>query len=312
MCNYKKLSRIRRIGPVWRKRHGRPARKVCLKLGTSCPNRDGSLGLGGCIFCAEGDARAAPDPALQLAEGLARLPAQTAVIAYLQDHSATQMPAADLDRVLESVGAQPQVVAVHLGTRPDCLPPPILEILARHGERVEVMVELGLQTTNEATLEFIGRQHDLACFDRAVTDLQRAGLRVCAHVVLGLPTMDAGGNIGVEQVDDAVATARHLGQVGIDAVKLHNCHVLRGTQLARLFEQGLYTPPELDGYLERLVPFLEHLPASVELHRLVGEARPPALVAPEFTAHKSRTLQQIDAELERLTVQQGSRSQPRA
>ncbi len=284
-------------------------RKICLRLGTTCPNRDGTLGSGGCIFCAEED-RPIPAPSVdqQMAAGLARLKRGTKAIVYLQDHTATYLPAPRLDRILTSARSYDQVVAIHVGTRPDCLPDEILEVLRRHATAVDLLVELGLQTARESTLELVGRRHDLECFVQAVGRLHRRVIAVCAHVVLGLPAGQPGsGPLVPESAEDAVATARLVGSLGVEAVKVHHCHVLRGTPLATLYEQGRYEPPSQEGYLERLIAFLEHLPAETEIHRLMGEASAPSLLAPSFTARKSRTLQWIRDELKRRGVYQGSR-----
>ncbi len=301
-------ARTRDLGPILRHRYGKKVRKLCLRLGATCPNRDGTRGRGGCAFCAERQWPAPPPIAEQLRRGQEKLGADTAVVAYLQDHTATHLPPERLDEILIEVRQSPRVVAITVGTRPDALPPAILEVLCRHAAAVDLLVEVGLQTASDPTLRFIGRMHDVPCFEGAVARLHRAGLRVGAHVILGLPTPGAGKLLLTEGPAAATDTARLLGRLGVEAVKIHNCHVLRGTRLEALFAQGLFAPPELDGYLERLIPFLEHLPAQTEIHRLTGEARYPALVAPAFTAEKQRTLQRIRAELEVRDVWQGSRA----
>jgi len=251
---------------------------------------------------------------LQLKRSLARLDPAIPVIAYLQDHTATYLPAHKLDELLTLLWRHERVVGISLGTRPDCLPPPVLEVLARHarppadpGERL--LVELGLQTAHDETLSLLNRQHTVADFDVAVAALRQAGAAVCAHVVLGLPTPAArpGEGLGREGVDHARRTALHLGAVGVHAVKLHNCHVLRHTPLERLHAEGRYEPPDLASYLDLLAHFLEHLPAEVEIHRLVGESPAARLVAPAFTAQKATTLQKLREELDRRGLVQGSR-----
>jgi uncharacterized protein len=293
------VMRVRELAPILRRRYGHPVRKKCLRMGTTCPNRDGSLSTGGCLFCAEEDLN--PLAPLPPAE---RSPAGPH-IAYFQDHSTTYQTPAELDRQLKVARNSPQVVALHLGTRPDCLPPAILDVLEHHARTIELMVELGLQTANDQTLTFINRQHDVACFTQAVRALHQRGAKVCAHVILGLPTLLPDGQMSCEGAPEAIRTAHLLGELQVAAVKIHNCHVLRGAPLARLYAAGIYQPPDLEGYLARLVPFLEHLPAGMEIHRLVGEARPSILIAPAFTANKNHTLQRIRQELEALDTWQG-------
>ncbi len=300
---------VNELAPLLRARHGQRVRKLCLKLGATCPNRDGTLGLGGCLFCAEPEDLPLPPLALQLTRALARLPQGTGVIGYLQDHSATYTSPEKLDEALSLLHGRSEVVSIALGTRPDCLGPEILAVLARHVRAggPELLVELGLQSVREDTLRFNRRLHTVACFDRAVARLQDIGARVCAHVVLGLPRQDEpGGPLRPEGEAAARDTAAHLALLGVDAVKLHHCHVLRHSPLEALYRQGRFEPPDLDGYIRRLAAFLPHLPWRVEVHRLVGECPGARLVAPEFTAQKAASLQQIRRELRRLGVVQGA------
>ena len=194
-----------------------------------------------------------------------------------------------------------------MGTRPDCLPPAIVEVLARYGGQLDLLVELGLQSANPRTLRLVNRAHTVECFVEAVHRLHLRDLRVCAHVILGLPTPTPRG-LDREGPADAVATARLIASLGIEAVKLHNCHVLDGTPLAELFRCGLYHPPGLDDYIELLQAFLEHLPEEVEVHRLLGEACRPALLAPAFTGHKLKSLHLIRAALTARGSYQGKQA----
>jgi len=184
----------------------------------------------------------------------------------------------------------------------------VLALLQRIAAERELLVELGLQSADDEVLRALGRQHDVACFAGAVEALHARGARVCAHVVLGLPAPRPDGTLRPEGRNGAAASARLLGALGVEAVKLHNCHILAGTGLARLHAEGRFEPPGLERYLELVIAFLEELPAVVELHRLTGEARPPALIAPAFTAEKARTLQRLRALLEERDVWQGSRA----
>ena len=306
------MSQVNELGPIMRRRYGRSVRKVCLRPGTTCPNRDGSLARGGCLFCAEPEPLPPAPVPLQLERSLRRLDPDVPVIAYLQDHSATYLPAARLDELLTLLWGHPRVVGISLGTRPDCLPPPVLEALSRHarppgGEGEPLLVELGLQTAHDETLTLLNRQHTVADFDRAVAALRGAGVAVCAHVVLGLPTPGADPHhLEREGAAHARRTALHLGAVGVDAVKLHNCHVLRHSPLERLHLEGRYTPPDLACYLDLLAEFLRHLPGQVEIHRLVGESPAARLVGPAFTAQKAATLRKLREGLDQRGLVQGS------
>jgi hypothetical protein len=302
------MLQVREIGPLLRRRHGVPVRKLCVTLGATCPNRDGAVGRGGCTFCNAGPPSPAPPIREQLRRGRDRLGSGIGIIVYFQDHSATHVAGRDLDAALSEVGQTPGVLGITVGTRPDCLPDDVLDVLAEHARHQELMVELGLQSASDAVLQLANRCHTVACFESAVYKLHRAGARVCAHVVLGLPAPHQGTLLQPESSVGAAATARLLGATAVEAVKIHNCHVLQHTVLARLYAEGRYAPPDRDAYLELLVAFLEHLPGHVEIHRLVGEARPPELVAPAFTANKGRTLQWLRQQLERRHVVQGHRA----
>jgi radical SAM protein (TIGR01212 family) len=274
-----------------------------LRLGTTCPHRRAAAKKG-CIFCAEEAIDHIGPIETQLKHGLARLRGALAV-AYLQDHTATLLAPERLEGVLEEITSHSKVIGITIGTRPDCLPDSILAVVADFANRIDLMVELGLQTTNERTLQLINRQHTVRCFELAVRRLQKHSVKTCAHVILGLPTPRSTQALGNETTEEAVATAGFLGRLGVDGVKIHNCHVLQGTVLADLYRQGAYSPPKLEGYINRLVPFLEHLPPSMEIHRLVGEARPPRLLAPLFTADKARTLDRIRSALVERDTWQG-------
>ena len=291
--------------------YGQFVRKVCLRPGTTCPNRDGKLGRGGCLFCAEPELLLPEPVSSQLDRAFRRLKPGTPVIAYLQDHSATYMPAARLDELFNMLRRHPRIVGVALGTRPDCLPDPILEVLEEHaGAPWDLLVELGLQSAHDQTLQLLNRRHTVADFDGAVAALHQAGVRVCVHVVLGLPTPGSAPGVLVnEGRGHARRTAHHLGIQGVEAVKVHNCHVLRGSPLEALHAQGRYSPPDLERYMDLLCTFLEHLPAEVEIHRLMGEALRACLVSPAFTAQKSGTLQRIRAYLDCKGLVQGCRWQ---
>lgn len=305
------IYRVQEIGPLLRKRYGQPVRKVCLSIGATCPNRDRITGGGGCIFCGESKRIANNTTSISswretLQNGIVHLQGKAAIIAYLQDHTITHFPPEQLRSILTCLATTPEVVAITLGTRPDCLPTIILNILEETACNKELLIELGLQTANDKTLSFIQRQHTVDCFVSAVERLHQRELKVCAHVILGLPTPEIRDHRFLpEGIAEAIDTARLLGTLGIRGVKIHNCHILEGTRLAELYKQGVYCPPDLDGYLERLVAFIEYLPSAMEIHRLVGEARFPELLTPSFTAEKNHTVQRIRDEFEKRDTWQG-------
>ncbi|MHB8763031.1 MAG: TIGR01212 family radical SAM protein [Deferrisomatales bacterium] len=282
------VGRCPTLAEHWRARFGAVVRRVSLDAGCSCPNRDGTLGHGGCTFCdpasfapGAGDRRPVSE---QLAQGLARLAARgvTRAAAYFQPHSNTYATPAALAAAWDAALPFPQVVALCVGTRPDCVPAPVLELLARYRERWEVWLELGLQSARDDTLRRLGRGHTAAQFADASDRARARGLRVCAHVILGLPG---------EGPDDELRTAEFLAGLGVDGVKLHQLAVVRGTALEAQWREGRVAVLGEDAYAERAARFVSRLPAGTVLHRLVGDTRGPGLLSPGYD--KARVLAQI-------------------
>ncbi|GAB4281753.1 MAG: TIGR01212 family radical SAM protein [Deferrisomatales bacterium] len=276
------------LSAYWKARFGERVHRVSLDAGFSCPNRDGTVGTGGCAFCdpasfspAAGDLRPVRE---QLAGGIARLRRRGIgrVAAYFQPHTNTYAPLADLKRVWDQALPFPEVVALCVGTRPDCVPDPVLELLGGYRERWEVWLELGLQSAHDATLERLRRGHTAGQFAEACRRARGRGLRVCAHVILGLP-----GEGPAQEAE----TARFLAELGVDGVKLHQLAVVEGTALAEAWRRGEVGVLTEAQYARRAAAFLGGLPAGTVVHRLVGETDPARLLAPHF--HKGRVLERI-------------------
>jgi radical SAM protein (TIGR01212 family) len=302
---------VHELGPILKKKYGKAVRKICLRIGATCPTRDGTSSELGCAFCAEEETPAPLSIREQMEIGIRRMGPHTPVIAYLQDHTVTYLAAERLGEILEAIRCFPQVVEITLGTRPDCLFESILRVLARYTSEIELLVELGLQSANDQTLALVNRQHTVKDVEQATERLHRIGARVCAHVILGLPTpcikrSASGLMLQLEGEAHVIATADLIAQTGIEAVKIHNCHVLEGSLLADWYRDGRYKPPQLEEYISLLEVFLLHLPSTVEVHRLMAEARPPFLIAPSFTADKNRSLHRIRAALSAKNLSQGS------
>jgi radical SAM protein (TIGR01212 family) len=278
--------------------------RVTLDAGFSCPNRDGTVGSGGCIYCGGAGAGAPGIPrgaslTDQLAEGksfTARRYKATKFLAYFQAFSNTYAPVDRLAAVYDEVLADPDVVGLIIGTRPDCLPPEVLNLLADYHRRTWLWVELGLQSSSDAVLARINRGHDVACFEAATTALKTRGIRVCAHVILGLPG---------ESREEMLATPALLNRLGIDAVKVHHLHVLAGTELETAHHAGTLALLERDDYLGLVCDFLERLDPRIMVQRLVGDGS-KNLIAPRWGTDKSSLLAAITAELARRGTRQGS------
>jgi uncharacterized protein len=295
----------RDLNSYLRERFGGRVQKVTLDAGLTCPNRDGRVGVGGCLYC---NARGSGTGAFsrgggireQLEEGMTRLARRYGAarfIAYFQSFSNTYAPLEVLETLYKEALARPEVVGLSIGTRPDCLSPEILDLLAELARERLLWLEIGLQSANDETLRRINRGHDAACFDRAAKAAAARGLEVVAHVILGLPG---------EGPKDLAVTARFLGGLPVQGVKLHLLYVVRGSALEGLYRQGSYRPLEEGEYVRLAADFLELLPPHLIIHRLTGDPHPEELVAPEWCRHKSRVLTAIREELNLRGSRQGS------
>jgi radical SAM protein (TIGR01212 family) len=282
--------------------------KITLDAGLTCPNRDGRVGVGGCLYCnARGSGTGAWARGLtitqQLQEGMRRLQKRYGAkrfIAYFQSFSNTYAPVPVLRALYEEALAFPEVVGLSIGTRPDCLPEEVLDLLADYAQKRLIWLELGLQSAQDATLERLNRGHDVACFTRAVHRAAVQGLEIIAHMILGLPG---------EGPAEVAATARYLAGLPLQGVKIHLLYVIRGSGLARLYEAGAYRDLTQEEYVSLVVDFLELLPSHIVIHRVTGDPHPEELLAPAWCLDKSRVLGLIREEFARRGSRQGSRWQ---
>jgi radical SAM protein (TIGR01212 family) len=288
-----------------RERFGVRVQKVTLDAGLTCPNRDGRLGVGGCLYCnARGSGTGAwargQSITAQLEQGMARLSRRygaSSFIAYFQSFSNTYAPGETLRALYHEALAFPEVAGLSIGTRPDCLSPEILDLLADIAQERLLWLELGLQSAHDHTLKLINRGHDVACFTRAVREAAARGLEVVAHVILGLPG---------EGPAEMAATARYLGELPLQGVKIHLLYVIRGSGLEKMYRAGNYSPLEVEECVGLVADFLELLPPHLVIHRLTGDPHPEELVAPTWCLNKSQVLQNIREELARRGSRQGS------
>lgn len=292
-----------------KQRFGEKVYRLSLNGGMTCPNRDGTVGTGGCIFCSAGGSGDFAAPAvLPISEQLrmqkeliAKKRPVHKYIAYFQAYTNTYAPVEYLERIFLEAISDPEVVALSIATRPDCLPEDILRMLSRLREKKPIFVELGLQTMHDETARYIRRGYRLPVFDAAVDRLHTLDVEVVAHMILGLPG---------ETPEMIVQTARHLGQVGVDGVKLHLLHVLRGTDLALAYKKGLVPVLQMDEYITLLERCLAVLPPSVVIHRLTGDGAKRDLIAPLWSADKKRVLNEIRRRFDLDGVVQGSSWKP--
>jgi len=297
----------RDLASYLRERFGERVQKVTLDAGLGCPTRDGRLGTGGCLYCnARGSGTGAHERGwsitAQMREGMARLKKRYGArkfIAYFQSYSNTYAPVDRLRALYQEALAFDEVVGLSVGTRPDCLSPEVLELLAGYLDRYLVWLELGLQSANDATLKLINRGHDAACFAAAARQAAAYGLPVIAHVILGLPG---------EGPAEMRATARFLAGLPVQGVKIHLLYVIRGTGLASMYEAGSYQPLSLEEFSTLVVDFVELLPPEMVIHRLTGDPHPEELLAPLWCLDKSRVLASIREEFRRRGTHQGAKA----
>ena len=294
----------RSLNAYLRETFGCKVYKLALSAGCTCPNRDGTLDARGCIFCS-GSGEFAASAALPVSEQLAqakRLVAAKAgpdarYIAYFQDYSNTYAPADQLRPLFLAAIDRDEICALSIATRPDCLPPEILALLAELRERKPVWVELGLQTIHASTARYIRRGYPLSVFDNAVRQLKALDIHVVAHMILGLPG---------ETPEMMAETARYIGQSGAEGVKLHLLHVLRNTDLAAEWQAGRVQTLELEEYISILELCLRNLPPEAVIHRLTGDGAKRDLLAPLWSGDKKRVLNAIHQAFLRDNLIQGS------
>jgi hypothetical protein len=288
----------------FRKKFGCRVWKVSVDGGLGCPNRDGTLGTAGCIFCDPDSFSPArrlrlASVADQITAGIRLLKPRHRVehfVAYFQPATNTYAPVGRLRSLYEEALSQPQVAGLVVGTRPDCVGDDVLDLLAELSRHTWLLIEYGLQTIHDRTLDLLGRGHHCDAFLDAVARSRRRGLAVGAHVILGLPG---------ESREDMLDTARLLARLNLDSVKLHNLYVVKNTRLAELVAAGQVRLAELDEYISWVVDFLEQLPPGCVIDRLSGEAPPAYLVGPAWCRHKSAVRAAVEAEFRRRDTWQG-------
>jgi radical SAM protein (TIGR01212 family) len=287
-----------------RKKFGQRVQKVSLDGGFTCPNVDGRVAVGGCVFCDNrsfSPSRRVRRGAIreQLDEGIRRLRWRYDVdrfLAYFQPATNTYAPAERLRELYFEALDHPQVVGLAIGTRPDCLADDVLALLGEIAGQTYVSVELGLQTIHDRSLDWMNRGHHHDAFLDAVARGRGRGFELCAHVILGLPG---------ESHDDMMATAREVARLGLDAVKIHNLYAVRDTPLADWVATGQVRLMDQDQYVETLVDFVELLRPSCLIERVSGEAPPRYFVGPAWCLDKPAVRAAIDAEFHRRDTWQG-------
>lgn len=287
-----------------KERFGEKVYKVTLNGGMSCPNRDGTIGHGGCIFCSEGGsgdfaASAALSIHEQIDSQIAMLSDKRPIhkyIAYFQAYTNTYAPLSYLERIFTEAIEHEDIVGLSIGTRPDCLPDETLDLLSELNKKKPVTVELGLQTIHERTAAFIRRGYKLSCFEDALEKLQERKLETVVHTILGLPG---------ENTENILETMRYLNAHHIDGIKLQLLHVLKHTDLAAYYGQTGFHILSEDEYVDLVIRCLEVLSPDITIHRLTGDGPSDLLIAPLWSLKKRSVLNHIHHELKVRDTWQG-------
>lgn len=295
-----------------KRQFGQKIYKVSLDGGMSCPNRDGTVGTGGCTFCSQGGSgefavrrTGYPDVWEQIEQAKTRvhrkISGEGKYIAYFQSYTNTYAPVDYLRTLFERAITHPDIVALSVGTRPDCLGDEVVALLKELNGQKPVWVELGLQTIHEKTAERIHRGYRLEVFEDAYRRLKEAGLTVVVHVILGLSG---------ETKKEMLETVDYLGKIPVDGIKLQLLHILKGSQMAAEYEKNPFSLMELEEYLDLILTCVARLPQSVVIHRLSGDGAKALLIGPAWSANKKLVLNRMMQKFRENGIFQGCQRTP--
>ena len=297
-------NRYNDLNTYFRSLFGCRVQKITVDAGLTCPNRDGTISSGGCIYCnSRGSGTGAFEKGLsltdQLLQGkkfLGRRYKAKKFIAYFQSFSNTYAPPGILKPLYDEALAVEDIVGLAIGTRPDCVNEPILDLLQGYTANHLIWLEYGLQSASDKTLEFINRGHKVQCFKEAINKTSNRGIKICVHLILGLPH---------ENRSDMMHTAQTIANLGIDGIKLHLLYVVKGTAMESLYRQRQYQCLEQQEYVDLVCDFIERIPADMIIQRLTSDPHPHELVAPQWALNKYETLAKIRHTLESRDSRQG-------
>lgn len=284
--------------------YGEKIYKISLNGGMTCPNRDGKIGKGGCIFCSEGGSgEFSADKSKNITEQIEEAKNKVSkkirngkYIAYFQAFTNTYAPVRYLRKIFTEAINHPDIAILSVATRPDCLPDDVISLLSELNKIKPVWVELGLQTIHEKTAEFIRRGYSLPVFEKALSDLKRINVKVIVHTIIGLP---------FETKEMIFETVGYIAKKQIFGIKLQLLHVIKNTDLASLWENGFFEVLSLEEYTDILIGCIERLPRDIVIHRITGDSPPDLLLAPEWSRYKWSVLNRIHSEMEKRNACQG-------
>lgn len=298
--------KVRLLSDYLKDEYGHKLYKISLDGGMGCPNRDGTVGTGGCIFCSKGGSGDYAQPmAMSVTEQIELGKKQIekkfsggSYIAYFQAYSNTYGELAYLEKIFTEAISHPQVEILSIATRPDCLDEDIVELLGRLNNIKPVWVELGLQTANDDSVRFINRCYENAVFERAVELLNKANIQSIVHMIIGIPG---------ESLKDMVNTIRYINTFPVQGVKLQLLHVLKGTRLADIYENTGFHIYSLEEYIDILFELIENLRGDIVIHRITGDGPKNLLIEPKWTGNKRNVLNTIYKQMGERDLVQGSR-----
>ncbi|WP_313486316.1 TIGR01212 family radical SAM protein [Pseudescherichia sp.] len=272
------------------RRYGEKVHKLTLHGGFSCPNRDGTIGRGGCTFCNVASFADETQQNHSITEQLAyqatRVSRAQRYLAYFQAYTSTWAEVQVLRAMYQQAVGQANIVGLCVGTRPDCVPEAVLDLLSEYQQQgYEVWLELGLQTAHDKTLHRINRGHDFACYQRTTRLARQRGLNVCSHLIVGLPG---------EGEAECLATLQRVVETGVDGIKLHPLHIVTGSTMARAWQTGRLSGIELDAYTRAAGEMIRHTPPEVIYHRISASARRPTLLAPLWCENRWTGMVELD------------------
>ncbi|MBY7780927.1 TIGR01212 family radical SAM protein [Vibrio fluvialis] len=286
---------VNTIGQDLQRRYGERVHKLTLHGGFSCPNRDGTIGRGGCTFCnvasfadEQSQAKSIED---QLKDRAGEVLRAKKYLAYFQAYTSTYAEVQVLKNMYEQALKAADIVGLCVGTRPDCVPDAVLELLAEYVQQgFEIWLELGLQTANDRTLKRINRGHDFACYAEITLRARALGIKVCTHLIVGLPK---------EGRDDNIATLEQVLTIGTDGIKLHGLHIVEGSTMAKAWRAGKLEAPTLEYYVAIASEMIQRTPPEVVFHRVTSAARRPTLLSPLWCENRWLAMTEIGRRLDR-------------
>ncbi|GLQ72471.1 TIGR01212 family radical SAM protein [Vibrio penaeicida] len=297
---------VNTLGQDLHRRYGEKVHKLTLHGGFNCPNRDGTIGRGGCTFC--NVASFADEQAQvksikeQLADRAGEISRAKKYLAYFQAYTSTYAEVQVLRSMYEEALEQADIVGLCVGTRPDCVPDAVLELLTEYlSKGYEIWLELGLQTANNNTLKRINRGHDFECYSRITQKARQLGIKVCTHLIVGLPG---------EGKPDCIETIDKVVDAGTDGIKLHPLHIVDGSIMAKSWQAGRLVAPELEWYVDIASEMIRRTPPEVVYHRVSATARRPTLLAPMWCEQRWLAMTEIGHNLDNLGAQGSLLNQP--